>query len=140
MTKPVLYLDIVGTLLIQKGGGLEVAPFARTFIQRVRDRFQLRFLSSLQEHEALAVARGLGVDVVYVSYPRNLGKATAIDFSEDFYWIDDNPDSADIIRLADERCSGRLIPVNNPREGLTEATLTKLETTLEQNRRDHEQA
>jgi len=123
--KPVLYLDVVGTLLLDRGGRLDLAPFARSFMQQVARHFTLRFLTALQEYQALTVARALGTEVAYVPYPRALGKASVIDFAEDFYWLDDDPVPADLLKLADERCSHRLIPVSR-REGVTEKVLSKL--------------
>lgn len=131
MGKPVLYLDIVGTLLLEKGGGMDVAPYAKTFLDSVKDRFHLRFLTSLEEHHALRVAKALDVDVDYVPFRHALGKTSAIDFSENFFWVDDDPTPADLLRLSDERCSERLIPVTR-REGITDATLKKLLVTLEE--------
>ena len=73
MSKPILYLDIVGTLLLEKGGEMEMAPFAQEFANRVRDSFELRFLSSLEEHHAARIAKHLGVDATYVPFRRGLG-------------------------------------------------------------------
>ncbi len=131
MQKPALYLDIVGTLLIDRNGELIRADYASRFIEAVRGRFDIRFLTSLEEHHAHAVAKGFGVDVRYVAYRRALGKASAIDFKESFYWIDDDPAPSDLLRLADERCSDRLIPVNR-RDGVNEATLKKLLATADE--------
>ena len=133
MSKPILYLDIVGTLLLEKGGEMEMAPFAQEFVNRVRDSFELRILSSLEEHHAARIAKHLGVDAAYVPFRRALGKASSIQFDEAFYWVDDDPNPADLLRLSDERCSDRLIPVNR-REGVTEATLDKLLATWEEHR------
>ncbi len=129
MGRPVLYLDVVGTLLLDRGGRLDLAPFARRFLEQVKDSFELRFLTSLEEHQALAVARALKASIQYVPFPRALGKASAIDFSEDFYWIDDDPAPADLLKLSDERCSERLIPVNR-RDGICESTLKKLRSLI----------
>lgn len=129
MARPVLYMEIVGTLLLDKGGRLDVAPFARKFIEGVKERFDLRLLTSLQEHQAAAVARALEMPISYVPYPRALGKASAIDFREDFYWLEQDPTPADLLRLSDERRSDRLIPVNK-RDGVTEAVLNKLLNVL----------
>jgi hypothetical protein len=129
--KPVLYLDVVGTLLVDKGSDLRRADFTDTFLGQIRDRFRVRLLSSLEVHQASFVAKNLDLDAEYVPYRRALGKASAIDFREDFYWIDDDPSPSDLLRLADERCSDRLIPVNR-REGVTELTLKKLLSTCEQ--------
>ena len=134
MQKPVLYLDIVGTLLLDRGGRMDLAPFAKSFLDQVKDRFELRFLTSLQEHQALAVARALNAEIDYVPFPRALGKAAVIDFSEEFFWIDDDPTPADLLRLSDARRSDRLIPVNR-REGVCESTLRKLMGTLEDQER-----
>jgi hypothetical protein len=129
--KPVLYLDVVGTLLVDKGDDLKPADYTPAFLEKVRDRFRIRFLSSLEVHQATFVAKKLAIEAEYVAYRRALGKASAIDFRENFYWIDDDPTPSDLLRLADERCSDRLIPVNR-REGVTELTLKKLLNTLEQ--------
>ena len=129
--KPLLYLDVVGTLLIDKGSDLKPADFTPVFLEQIKDRFRIRLLSSLEVHQASFVAKKLAIEAEYVPYRRALGKASAIDFREDFYWIDDDPSPSDLLRLADERCSDRLIPVNR-REGVTELTLKKLLSTCEQ--------
>jgi hypothetical protein len=131
MKQPILYLDIVGTLLVDRGSDLRPADFAQSFLDQVRAKFRVKLLSSLEEHQATFVARKLALEAEYVPYRRALGKASAIDFSDNFYWIDDDPTPADLLRLADERCSDRLIPVNR-RDGVTEATLKKLLSTCEQ--------
>lgn len=125
MAKPILYLDIVGTLLVEGGASLRLAPYARTFVQEAAKQFELRFLTSLEEHNALAVSKSLEVDIPYVPFRRGLGKATSIDFSREFWWIDDNPTPTDLLRLADERRSDRLMVVDR-RSGVTESTLRKL--------------
>jgi hypothetical protein len=131
LKKPVLYLDVVGTLLVEKGSDLKPADFTPAFLEQIRGRFRIRFLSSLEAHQASFVAKKLAIDAEYVPFRRALGKASAIDFRENFYWIDDDPTPADLLRLADERCSDRLIPVSR-REGVTEATLKKLLATCDQ--------
>lgn len=128
---PILYLDVVGTLLVEKGADLKPAEFTPAFLEQIRGKFRIRLLSSLEAHQASFVAKKLGIDAAYVPFRRGLGKTSAIDFREDFYWIDDDPSPADLLRLADERCSDRLIPVNR-REGVTEITLKKLLSTCEQ--------
>lgn len=128
---PILYLDVVGTLLVERGSDLRPAEFTPAFLDQIRGKFRVRLLSSLEAHQATFVAKKLGIDAAYVPYRRGLGKTSAIDFKEDFYWIDDDPSPTDLIRLADERCSDRLIPVNR-REGVTELTLKKLLSTREQ--------
>jgi hypothetical protein len=133
MIKPVLYLDIVGTLLLETGAGMDMAPFASEFVDAVKDTFEIRFLTSLEEHHALRVARHLGIEARYVPFRHNLGKSSSIRFDEVFFWVDDDPNPADLLRLSDERCSERLIPVNR-REGVTEETLRKLYATWEETR------
>jgi hypothetical protein len=128
---PVLYLDVVGTLLVEKGAELKPADFTPAFLEQIRGKFRICLLSSLEEHQASFVARQLGIDARYLPYRRALGKTSAIDFRENFYWIDDDPTPSDLLRLADERCSDRLIPVNR-REGVTDLTLKKLLSTCEQ--------
>ena len=127
--KPVLYLDVLGVLFVDRGGKPEPVAFAKEFIEGVKGSFELRFLTRLEEHEALRASRRLGVEIGFVPFRRALGKASAIDFREEFYWIDDDPTPADLLRLSDERRSERLIPVNR-REGVTEATLKKLRTVV----------
>ena len=133
--KPILFLDIVGTLLLEKGGEMELAPFAQRFIEGVHHSFDIRFLTSLEEHHALMVAQRLGIEAEYVPVTHALGKSSAIPFGQAFYWVDDDPSPADLLRLSDERCSDRLIPVNR-REGVTEATLAKLLTTYAEHREE----
>lgn len=139
MTKPILYLDIVGTLLLEKGGEMEMAPFAQEFINGVRGAFEIRFLSSLEEHHAMRIAKHLAVDAAYIPFRHALGKTSAIRFDESFYWVDDDPNPADLLRLSDERCSDRLIPVNR-REGVTESTLAKLLATWAEHREQADEA
>ena len=129
--QPILYLDVVGTLLVDRGSDLRPADYTQTFLDQIRGKFRVRLLSSLEQHQASFVAKKLALEAEYVPYRRALGKASAIDFKDDFYWIDDDPTPADLLRLADERCSDRLIPVNR-REGVTEATLKKLLSTCDQ--------
>ncbi len=135
MGRPVLYIDIVGTLLLERGSDFEFAPFARSFVDGVRQGFDIRLLTTLEEHQALRVTRALGFEATYVTWRRALGKTTAIRFDETFFWVDagvaDDKNSRDLMRLSDERCSERLIPVN-PRDGVTEVTLKKLLATLQE--------
>lgn len=131
MAKPVLYLDVVGTLLTEKNGNLEFAAFARPFIEGVKRLFEIRFLTTLEEHQTLRVSKALEFTATYVPFRHALGKVSAIDFRETFFWVDDDPKPGDLLRLSDERCSDRLIPVNR-REGVTEATLKKILTTWQQ--------
>ena len=112
---------------------MAMAPFAQDFVDSVRDAFEIRFLSSLEEHHAMRVAKRLGMDAEYVPFRHALGKASSIRFDEPFYWVDDDPNPADLLRLSDERSSDRLIPVNR-REGVTEATLSKLLATWAEHR------
>src|SRR5262245_51000810 len=70
--KPVLYLDVVGTLLVDKGTDLRPADFTETFLGQVRDRFRVRLLSSLEVHQATYVAKSLHLDAEYVPYRRAL--------------------------------------------------------------------
>lgn len=133
--KPILFLDIVGTLLLEKGGEMELAPYAQSFIEGVRETFDVRFLTSLEEHHAMRVAQRLSIDAAFVPFRHALGKSSAIPFGQPFYWVDDDPSPADLLRLSDERCSDRLIPVNR-REGVTEATLAKLMATYAEHREE----
>jgi len=133
--KPILFLDIVGTLLLERGGEMEIAPYAQSFIDGVRHTFDLRFLTSLEEHHAKRVGARLGIDAEFVPFRHALGKSSAIPFAVPFYWVDDDPTPADLLRLSDERCSDRLIPVNR-REGVTEATLAKLLATYAEHREE----
>ena len=137
MTKPLLYLDVVGTLVLEKGGEMTIASGAQAFVEGAKDLFELKLLTSLEEHNAMRVAARLGMDAEFVPHRHALGKCSAIDFDRPFYWVDDNPSPADLLRLSDERCSDRLIPVNR-RDGVTQATLDKLLATWEQHREQAE--
>ena len=128
--KPNLYLDIVGTLVLQEGSSFRLAPFAREFITEVREHFHLEFLTSLSEPAAIEVAELLEVPIAYGTYRRGLGKVSGIDFSHPFLWIDDAPTARDLMRLAEERCSSQLITVNG-KDGVTRVTLGKVENCLE---------
>lgn len=126
MRKPTLYLDVVGTLILEKGGEMAVAAGARRFVEAIQPQFRVVLLTELEEHQALRVARALGLERArYHPYRRALGKTSAINLDSDFFWIDDDPEPSDLLRLSDERRSNRLIPVNR-REGVSETTLKKL--------------
>jgi hypothetical protein len=123
--KPVLYLDVLGALVVDRGGELVKCAFAQTFIDAVKTKFRVRILTSLEEHIARAEMKQFKFEPEFLNYRRALGKASAIDFRDPFYWIDDDPSPADLLRLADERCSDRVITVSR-RDGVTEQTLKKL--------------
>ena len=129
-TLPNLYLDIVGTLVLQEGSNFRLAPFAREFIAEVRGRFHMIFLTRLSRAAAREVAELLESDFDFGLYRKGLGKVSGIDFSRPFLWIDDAPSSRDLMRLAEERCSSQLITVNG-KDGVTRTTLNKVEACLE---------
>lgn len=128
--RPTMYLDIVGTLVLQDGSKFRLAPYAREFVDSVRDRFRLVFLTSLSMQTAAEIAQVLEADFDYGEYRRGLGKVSGIDFSRPFLWVDDAPTSRDLMRLAEERCSGQLITVNG-KDGVTRQTLKKVEACVE---------
>ena len=130
-TLPTLYLDIVGTLVLQEGSNFRLAPFAREFINALRDRSRMRFLTRLSNVAALEVSSLLETEIEFGNYRKGLGKVSGIDFSRPFLWIDDAPTSRDLMRLAEERCSAQLITVNG-KDGVTRSTLTKVETCLDE--------
>ena len=78
MRKPVLYLDVVGTLLLEKGGELTVAPFAKAFVEAVKDHFQIQLLTTLEEQHALRVYRARGLVAEYLPNRHALGQASSI--------------------------------------------------------------
>lgn len=129
-TKPTLYIGIVGTLVLQEGANFRLAPFAREFINCIRQRFQMTFLSRLSETAAREVAKLIDAEIGYTHHKKGLGKVSGIDFAKSFIWIDDAPSSRDLMRLAEERCSAQLITVNG-KDGVTRSTLQKIETCLE---------
>ena len=129
-TRPILYLDIVGTVVLQEGSSFRLAPFAREFIEQVRDRFRIIFLTDLSEPAAVEVASLLETDIEYGSYRKGLGKVSGINFGLPFLWIDDAPSARDLMRLAEERCSAQLITVNG-KDGVTRTTLQKVDGCLE---------
>lgn len=124
--KPVLYIGIVGTLVLQEGSSYRVVPFSREFLGEIAPRFQIVFLTRLSLVAAREVASLLGIDASYGEWRKGLGKVSGIDFTQPFLWIDDTPSSRDLMRLAEERCSGRLITVNG-KDGITRTTLNKVE-------------
>jgi|GEM_PF-4040874 hypothetical protein len=130
MNKPVLYLDVVGTLMVERGKSLALAPEARAFVDAAKQRFELRFLTTLEECHAVAVARALEADIRYTHFRHNIGKAAAIDYSTNFWWVDDDPTAADLLRLSDERRSDRLMAVDR-RRGVTLALWRKIESALD---------
>lgn len=124
--RPILYLDIIGTLVLQEGASFRMVPFAREFLRELGGRFRLVFLSELSEIASREIASLLEVDIEYAPYRKGLGKVSGIDFSHPFLWVDDAPTSRDLMRLAEERCSGQLITVNG-KDGVTRSTLNKVE-------------
>ncbi len=130
-TRPHLYLGIVGNLVLQQGSSFRLAPFAREFISHVRPHFQLTFLTRLSETASREVSQLLETEIGFTPYRSGLGKVSGIDFSNPFIWIDDSPTSRDLMRLAEERCSSQLVTVNG-KDGVTRATLNKLEVLLTQ--------
>jgi hypothetical protein len=137
--KPVLYFDVLNTLVVDRGGVLTPTPYAAKFVEAVKSRFRLRLLTSLEEHVARAQLKPFKIEPEFVPYRRALGKASAIAFHEPFYWIDDDPTPADLLRLADERCSDRVITVSK-RDGATEQTVKKLFATVEEHATEKEAA
>lgn len=131
MNKPVLYLDVVGTLLLEKGGEMAVSSYAEEFVQNVQKHFRPVLVTSLAEHQAMRVAKAIGLSASFIAHRKAMGKSSAIDFRQPFVWVDANPTPSDLLRLSDERCSERLIPVNR-REGVTEQTLRKVIMTLQE--------
>ncbi|MEE9391593.1 MAG: hypothetical protein V3W41_03720 [Planctomycetota bacterium] len=127
--RPILYLDIIGTLVLQEGSSFRVVPFAKEFVREIADRFQLVFMTELSRGAAREVADLLEMKVGYGDYRKGLGKVSGIDFTRPFLWVDDAPGSRDLMRLAEERCSGCLITVNG-KDGVSRATLNKVEACL----------
>ena len=128
--RPNLYLDIIGTLVLQEGTRYRLAPFAKEFIASVKDDFNLRFLSELTPNAAAEIADLLEADVDFIPWRKGLGKVTGIDFAHDFIWVDDAPAPRDLMRLSEERCSSSLVSVNG-RDGVTRVTLDKVAASLE---------
>ena len=128
--RPNLYLDIIGTLVLQEGTRYRLAPFAKEFIATVKDNFDLKFLSELTPTGAAEIAELLDADIEFIPWRKGLGKVAGIDFGKDFLWIDDSPGPRDLMRLSEERCSSSLVSVNG-RDGVTRVTLDKVEGALE---------
>ena len=128
--RPNLYLDIIGTLVLQEGTRYRLAPFAKEFIATIKESFDLKFLSELTSAAATEIAELLEADIEFIPWRKGLGKVTGIDFAKDFLWIDDSPAPRDLMRLSEERCSSSLISVNG-RDGVTRVTLDKVEASLE---------
>jgi hypothetical protein len=129
--RPILYLDIIGTLVLQEGASFRMVPFAREFLRELGDRFRLVFLTELSEIASREIASLLEVEIEYSTYRKGLGKVSGIDFSRSFLWVDDAPTSRDLMRLAEERCSGQLITVNG-KDGVTRSTLNKVEACCDE--------
>ncbi len=127
--RPHLYMGIVGTLVLQQGSSFRLAPFAREFIAHICPHFQLRFLTKLSKVAAQEVSDLLETEIEFTPFRSGLGKVSGIDFSRPFIWIDDAPTSRDLMRLAEERCSSHLVTVNG-KDGVTRATMNKLEVIL----------
>lgn len=128
--RPNLYMDIIGTLVLQEGKRYRLAPFAKEFVSTIKNDFDLKFLSELTPQAAAEIAELLNADIEYIHWRKGLGKVTGIDFSKEFLWIDDAPAPRDLMRLSEERCSCSLVSVNG-KDGVTRVTLDKVENSLE---------
>lgn len=127
--RPILYLDIMGTVVLAQGQSNRLAPFAKDFVKALKNDFEVRFLSEVSEEEAKEVSRRLGASIGYAPWRHAIGKYTGIDFSRPFIWVDDAPSARDIMKLSEERCSDRLVNVSG-REGVTDDTLRLVRTRL----------
>jgi hypothetical protein len=124
-----LYLDIDGVFLRATGpsvwnGSWEVAPHTVEFLEWALSHHSPVWLTARDKlgngegvSEAFANALGGCPDLSQLaaripSRQWKGAKTTAMDFREDFLWLDDYPRPADLLRLEREGCVVRWIEVN----------------------------
>jgi hypothetical protein len=122
MTK--LYIDIDGVLLTTKQA--KPADNVVTFIDFITTNFECYWLTTHCKGDnktALAYIKPYfctstfdNLKTIKPTYWETL-KTEAIDFSSDFFWLDDNPFNAEINILKSYACVDRLIVVDLRNEG-----------------------
>ena len=133
VAKPLLLLDIDGVLLLPDASrwGYRLAPDAVPFLSWAASHFELRWLSQRCQdghaEEAWRALRLAGLTPsdrvwgIIKSIPARswtVPKVSAINCSEDFFWIDDRPDEVSLSILAQHGLSERLIIVGEECDGL----------------------
>lgn len=129
MRRLVLYLDIDGVFLRGAKGALwnsnwEIAPHAATFLKWALKYHRPIWLTARdQDGNGKGVVAAFNnaakgdfqISQIAASIPSRAWrgvKTNAIDFREDFLWLDDSPHSEDLITLERERCFQKWIEVN----------------------------
>ncbi len=94
MDRPVLYLDVEGTLLLVGLQQVYYRPHLQTlltWVKRHAGELDCRWLTSFSRHRVEAILTGCGASVSMISYQRWAGcKAAAIETDKPGFWIDDN--------------------------------------------------
>lgn len=114
-----LYLDIDGVLLHTKN--TRVAECAAEFIDYVTTHFDCYWLTTHCKGDATTAQQYLAeyfsaevMEIIKCIKPTNWDalKTDAINFDEEFYWLDDYPFRAELDVLKQYNCEGRCIVVN----------------------------
>jgi hypothetical protein len=114
-----LYLDVDGVLLTAKE--THIADHVVPFIDYIIDNFECYWLTTHCKGDTKAVLNHLSeyfdqsiVEKLKVVKPTswNTLKTEAIDFSSDFYWLDDNPMQFEIDIINSKSLGDRLIIVD----------------------------
>jgi hypothetical protein len=118
---PVLYLDVDGVLRYAHQGVWKLRLEAESFLEWAVTEFECRWLTSwrdpsreLPRHFGLRIPPGIS-ETAWLDFDSDgtpLGKSAAINFKEDWRWIEDAPTSFDIERLREARQLARLIKVD----------------------------
>jgi hypothetical protein len=133
MTK--LYIDIDGVLLTTKQA--KPANNVITFIDFMTTNFDCYWLTTHCKGNDKTVLAYLKpyfdtstIDKLKTIKPTNWEtlKTEALDFTSDFFWLDDNPFNAEINVLQSHACVDKLIVVDLRNEGELERIVKKLQT------------
>jgi hypothetical protein len=95
MSKPVLYVGLVGPVLIPSHDDQDhhlrkgIAAYAKPFMHWAKEHFDVRWLSESGPRDAFYTARRLSLPADAVSAASfQLSRIEAINPKEDFYWVD----------------------------------------------------
>lgn len=122
--KKKLYIDIDGVLLHTKN--VRVAEYAEEFIDYITTHFDCYWLTTHCKGDAATAIQYLSqylppniLGKIRCIQPTDWGalKTDAINFNDDFYWLDDYPFRAEVNVLKQHACEDRCIVVNLNREG-----------------------
>jgi hypothetical protein len=118
-----LYCEVRNILIRQVGFGVDLAPHAVEFLRWATGHHQPHWLTTYAppailtafsacrswpdaQHEIEPLIKGIAV----AAWSNE--KSDAIDLESDFYWIDSNPSSVDLINLTQKSCLDRWVEVN----------------------------